>query len=186
MIVYIAGPMSGHPQNNYPAFWYTADRLRAHGIAVLCPADLPKMDSWQDYMRASLTMLAQATHIHFLSGSESSRGALIESFIAQQLGIGIYTAPICCGDGCQSCQDYIDEREPEFNEAATCESCDTVFVDGHGGIDFIEDAEACCGSGYTPSFVCCKCGSEMSGTETRTKCYECYINAPGVASWPAV
>lgn len=182
MIVYIAGPMSGHHQNNYPAFWYTADRLRAHGITVLCPADLPKMDNWQDYMRASLTMLAQATHIHFLSGSESSRGALIESFIAKQLGISIYTAPICCGDGCQSCQDYIDEREPEYNEAAACRGCDALYVDEHGGFDFIAAAEDCCDAGCYPSSICCVCNTEMSAEETRTKCYECHISALEMAS----
>lgn len=182
MIIYIAGPMTGHPQNNYPAFWYTADRLRAHGITVLCPADLPKMDSWQDYMRASLAMLLQATHIHFLQGWHESKGALVESFIANQLDVSIYTAPICCGDDCTTCQDYIEEREPEYNEAAACKNCDTVFIDEHGSIDFIECAESCCGDGYTPSLICCKCGSEMSGTEAKTKCYECHNNAQEVAS----
>lgn len=100
MIIYIAGPMSGHTQNNYPAFWLAANKFRAHGLTVLNPAELPILPDWQAYMRASLAMVAKATHIHFLPGADTSRGALIESFIAKELGIEIIGHPCTHAPSC--------------------------------------------------------------------------------------
>ncbi len=94
MIIYIAGPMSGHPQNNYPAFWLAANKFRAHGFTVLNPAELPILPDWQAYMRASLAIVAKATHIHFLPCDDTSRGAQTESFIAKELGPLFYNAGI--------------------------------------------------------------------------------------------
>lgn len=37
--LYVAGPMSGYPENNYPAFHDATDRLRDAGFAVVNPAE---------------------------------------------------------------------------------------------------------------------------------------------------
>lgn len=37
--IYIAGPMSGYPEFNFPAFYAAEDRLRADGWTVFNPAD---------------------------------------------------------------------------------------------------------------------------------------------------
>lgn len=124
--VYIAGPMSGLHQNNYPAFWLAANKFRAHGINVLNPADLQMLPNWSAYMRASLKMLASATHIHFLPGAENSRGALIEGFIANQLGIEIIEHP-CTIRECEECEFYAWSRGPycHFNDGLVCSNCNS-------------------------------------------------------------
>ena len=38
--IYIAGPMTGIPEHNYPAFHAAVAKLRAEGYAVTSPADL--------------------------------------------------------------------------------------------------------------------------------------------------
>ena len=40
MRIYVAGPMTGHPQLNFPAFHTEAARLRALGYEVVNPAEL--------------------------------------------------------------------------------------------------------------------------------------------------
>lgn len=176
MIIYIAGPMAGHPQNNYPVFWLAANKFRAHGLTVLNPAELPILPDWQAYMRASLAMVAKATHIHFLPGSDTSRGALIESFIAKELGIEIIGHP-CGGLPCEKCDNYAEDHGPEHYDAAECLACGTVH--DVGGWDNVQkDAHECCDAGIESLLICCKCESHITEEEAQTKCYECYINAP--------
>lgn len=40
--VYIAGPMTGLPEFNYPTFFAAEEYLRSHGAKVMNPAVLPK------------------------------------------------------------------------------------------------------------------------------------------------
>ena len=58
--IYIAGPMSGLPDLNYPAFHAMAERLRAKGLHVESPAenDPPACESWLGYMRLAVAQLA--------------------------------------------------------------------------------------------------------------------------------
>lgn len=176
MIIYIAGPMSGYPQNNYPAFWLAASKFQAHGFKVLNPAELPMLPNWQAYMRASLHMIAKATHIYFLPGADTSRGALIENFIAKELGIEIIGHP-CGGLPCDTCGSYTQEHGPDYYDAAECSACQTVH--DIGGWDITQkDAYACCDDDIEPLLVCCKCYAHLTEEETQTKCYNCYINAP--------
>lgn len=89
--IYLAGPMTGLPDNNYPAFNDAADKLRAMGYAVENPAENPEPDckSWAGYMRLALRQLVYCDAVVLLPGWIKSRGANVEYYIARILGMGI-------------------------------------------------------------------------------------------------
>lgn len=89
--IYLAGPMSGLPNFNYPAFHAAAARLRAMGHTVLNPAEnpTPPCGTWQAYMRMALAQLVQCECIVLLPGWADSKGALIERKLAQVLGMEV-------------------------------------------------------------------------------------------------
>lgn len=89
--VYLAGPMTGLPEFNYPLFHAVAARLRELGHTVLNPAEnpVPPCGSWQGYMRMALAQLVQCERIVLLPGWTESRSALIESKLAQVLGMEV-------------------------------------------------------------------------------------------------
>ena len=87
--VYIAGPMTGLPDHNYPAFHRAAATLRASGWHVESPADPGQVDgwTWADYMRRGLQQMLTCDTIALLPGWHTSRGALIEARLADTLGM---------------------------------------------------------------------------------------------------
>ena len=85
--IYIAGPMSGLPDFNYPAFHAAAAVLRAQGHHVENPA--PTCGTWQGYMRMSLRQIAACDCLCMLPGWRSSRGARIEHGLALDLGLEV-------------------------------------------------------------------------------------------------
>lgn len=90
MRVYIAGPMSGLPEYNRPAFYEAAAHLEDLGHAAINPANirLPKgTDSWQDYMRATTRLLTHCHGVALLPGWEKSTGAQIERRWAEAVGL---------------------------------------------------------------------------------------------------
>jgi len=87
--LYIAGPMSGLPEFNYPAFHAADAQLRAAGYETLNPATNGEKDSWEDYMRAGIAQVIQADGIAFLPGSHGSRGARVELNLAGVLGMEV-------------------------------------------------------------------------------------------------
>lgn len=106
MILYIAGPMTGRPDMNYPAFRTAGAELRAVGYEVLNPADVDAMHkrelgdvdgcnvcfngvshTWEWYMRRTLTMVLNADGIAVLQGWAGSRGAMMEVRLSEQLGM---------------------------------------------------------------------------------------------------
>ena len=95
MRVYIAGPMSGLPDFNYPAFNAAADLLRTHGVGVLNPADIEfsnrsgRPQAWDWYMRRAIQMVSKADGIALLPGWEASKGANLEHDIAKALKMDI-------------------------------------------------------------------------------------------------
>lgn len=89
MKLYIAGPMSGLPAFNYPAFHMAEAHLQALGYDTLNPARNPKRDSWEGYMKAAIAQVVQSDGIAFLAGSHASEGARLELFLAGRLGIPI-------------------------------------------------------------------------------------------------
>lgn len=92
MRVYIAGPMTGRPQFNYPAFHQAAAQLRAAGHTVINPAEnpVPECGSWLGYMRVSVAQVAAVDCVVLLAGWPGSRGARIEFLLAWLLGLSIY------------------------------------------------------------------------------------------------
>ncbi len=89
--LYIAGPMTGYPEFNYPAFIAAAVNLRAAGFKVENPADNPVQSSWRDYMRCSLRQVSWVDGVATLPGWELSRGAVLEVHIAHSLGLPTLT-----------------------------------------------------------------------------------------------
>ena len=92
MKTYIAGPMTGLPGLNYPAFHAAALCLRASGFEVLNPAENPVPPcggTWLGYMRLGLAQLVQCDQVAMLPGWHRSRGARIEWLVAKLLGLRV-------------------------------------------------------------------------------------------------
>lgn len=91
MRTYIAGPMTGLPKFNHPAFDACAARLRARGLQVENPAENtpPACDSWVGWMRLALAQLIRCDAVHMLPGWQASRGARIEHDLARSLGLHV-------------------------------------------------------------------------------------------------
>lgn len=98
MTTYIAGPMTGYPEFNYPAFKAAAAVLRSQGVDVLSPTEHTgdvAPDDYTDerpygyYLRRSLRMLLDCDAVVLLPGWETSRGARIECEVAKLLGMTV-------------------------------------------------------------------------------------------------
>ena len=89
--LYIAGPMTGLPGNNYMAFNKAARLLRFFGHVVENPAENPEppCKSWLGYMRMSLRQISTVDAVVMLPGWMWSRGARIEWLIAKLLGLRV-------------------------------------------------------------------------------------------------
>ena len=92
-IIYISGPITGIPEGNRPAFAAMAAQLRADGHTVINPHELFREVfrplTWEDYMRDDLTALLTCTHLVMLPGWEQSRGARLEKYVAEHLGMSV-------------------------------------------------------------------------------------------------
>lgn len=108
--VYVAGPMTGLKDFNFPAFFEASDKLRAEGYAPINPAqhdidsgyveivdgeykttqffDLQKVLLWD------LQQVAYADTIYLLNGWEKSKGARAEHALAVALGKEILSEPV--------------------------------------------------------------------------------------------
>lgn len=84
---YIAGPMTGLPDLNFPLFHSEAARLRGSGWEVVNPAEInpDTTSAWLPCMRADIKALVDCDTILMLPGWERSRGASLEHYIAQRL-----------------------------------------------------------------------------------------------------
>lgn len=88
-VIYLSGPMTGLPENNYPAFNRVAHELRGMGFEVVNPAEnnLPVNSHWRAYMRAALSSLLRCDAVVLLPGWSASRGATIERRLCVDLDI---------------------------------------------------------------------------------------------------
>lgn len=93
MRIYLAGPMTGITQLNFPRFNAEAARLRELGFTVINPAEINADTSkcWRDCMRADIRELVTCDAIALLPGWERSRGAALEHHIMTMLGLAVFT-----------------------------------------------------------------------------------------------
>lgn len=90
MKYYLAGPMAGIPDRNFPMFAAAATFLRDRGFTVLSPAELNKeyLNKGRSVcMRRDIEFVMQADGIFMLPGWRESQGALCEFAVATQLGL---------------------------------------------------------------------------------------------------
>lgn len=93
--VYIAGPMTGIDEYNFPAFNAAARALAEEGLVPVNPADhgLVEGAEWGDYLRYDIAQLATCEAIYFLPGWTASKGACLEHHLALALGMPVRFAP---------------------------------------------------------------------------------------------
>jgi hypothetical protein len=106
MKLYIAGPMSGLPHHNAPAFDAVAASLRALGFDVVSPPEITRDNpqpgihddgsidptTYARLVRLDLLALLDCDAVVVLDGWERSRGARLEAVIADRLGLRVYLA----------------------------------------------------------------------------------------------
>lgn len=96
--IYIAGPMSGHMNYNYPAFHAAARCLRQLGLTIISPAEddkgrplnpptLGAAKPHAEYMRDGLNKLLRCEAIYMLPGWQHSKGATLEHDVAKACGM---------------------------------------------------------------------------------------------------
>lgn len=93
LLYYIAGPMTGIPEYNYPAFTAACTVLRANGMKVVSPHEVPwpedheTMDVeelWTEMMHRTNELLATVGGFILLPGWAHSRGALRELEVVRE------------------------------------------------------------------------------------------------------
>lgn len=92
MRLYIAGPMTGLPEFNYPAFHAEAARLRLAGHDVVSPAEINagmEHEGWHACMRRDIAAVMTCDAVQLLPGWQKSRGARIEAEIASRVCIRV-------------------------------------------------------------------------------------------------
>jgi hypothetical protein len=93
--IYLAGPMTGLPDYNYPAFAEAEVRGTAMGLDIHSPHknfNEVKTLPYATYIRADMAMLLNCNAIALLPGWERSRGAKFELHVAQLLGHAVFDA----------------------------------------------------------------------------------------------
>ena len=90
--IYIAGPMSGLPDCNYPAFHAAADVLSVRGYEVVNPA-MSELDKahYVDFLREDLRWMLDCDAVAVLEGWWESAGARNEVMVAGLLKMPVRT-----------------------------------------------------------------------------------------------
>jgi hypothetical protein len=95
---YLAGPMTGYPEFNYPTFAANTIMLRKNGFVVYSPHEVPwpevKMEDdalWAYMMRQTKRLQRRCNSIILLPGWASSRGAKLELRRAMDLNHQVFT-----------------------------------------------------------------------------------------------
>lgn len=95
MKLYVAGPMTGLPEFNFPEFHRVAAELRAAGYEVLSPAEYGETAAeqsskpWTHWMRKGLQALLECEGVATLNGWQRSQGASLEIRVATTLDMPI-------------------------------------------------------------------------------------------------
>lgn len=112
MKIYVAGPMRGYPEFNFPAFHAAADLLRKQGHEVFSPAEKDESIHGTDFSKQFKTgsledatssgfnlrralgddtawICAEGEGIYLLKGWDKSKGAIAEKALSEALGLEI-------------------------------------------------------------------------------------------------
>ena len=103
MKIYLAGPMRGYPEHNFPAFHYAAKKLRGQGFEVFSPAEKgeeirltnnPNIQNDLSFRRLvfgidTAWICAHADAVALLPGWDKSDGAQCERQTAKAIGLTI-------------------------------------------------------------------------------------------------
>lgn len=89
--LYVAGPMSGYADCNYPLFNRVADKLRGHGWEVVNPAEvhLNRQHHYVDLIREDLKQMLTCDGVATLDDWERSKGASNEVRVARFLNMPV-------------------------------------------------------------------------------------------------
>jgi len=113
MKVYIAGPMTGYPHHNTPAFDAAADRLRAAGYEPVSPPDITRRNpqpgihsngtidaaAYVALVRLDLIELLDCAAVVLLPGWSKSKGCALEIKVAEAIGLPVYALDAFIEDG---------------------------------------------------------------------------------------
>jgi len=93
---YLAGPMSGIPDQNYPAFQAASESLRVAGYEIVSPHETyhhptqPNEDMYCQLLRHDvLSFMKDCDGIILLPGWSQSRGAKLELHLALSLDLPV-------------------------------------------------------------------------------------------------
>ena len=94
LTIYLSGPITGMPNNNYRAFAMLQEQIEALGHKVINPHELfEAVDTtgfeWEDYMRGCIIGMMQADLVITLSDWDKSKGARIEVDLARNLSMPV-------------------------------------------------------------------------------------------------
>jgi hypothetical protein len=101
MKLYLAGPMTGLPDFNFPAFDRIAADMTDAGFTVFNPAQMDRDAGFdpsttvvskkflRDALRRDLSAICECDAIAMLPGWEKSGGAMVEWNLARHLGLKI-------------------------------------------------------------------------------------------------
>lgn len=89
MRLYVAGPITGRPKLNRPAFASAAASLLHAGYEIRDPFlnDVDADAGWSDHMRADIRIMLDCDGVALLDGWMESMGARLEEYIAYMLGM---------------------------------------------------------------------------------------------------
>lgn len=145
MKIYLAGPMRGYPDHNFPAFHAAAKKLRAEGHEVFNPAENDERMAERGEpitIRSCLEIdlswiCSHAEAVAFLPGSENSLGAKAERATARAIGIPtIELSPESVMDGIAAVRDIAAEA---LQEAARASSMWPPFNSAHEGFAVLHE-----------------------------------------------
>ena len=119
MRLYVIGPVSGFDDLNKQAFIDAYNRLTHNGYAVLIPHDfVSESADWSTAMKRSLETMFKCDGIAMLEGCDRSHGALLEKYVAEQLGVPCHTVDEW------SCGIF---RVPSKEDLKQCPNCKRVL-----------------------------------------------------------
>ena len=95
--IYVAGPMTGLPDYNYPAFNEAEAYIKGLGYETENPASAPDVVNgfpyqgapYEWYLRRAVRQVLDCDMLVYLPGSENSKGAQLEMTIARALAMPI-------------------------------------------------------------------------------------------------